>query len=132
MAESLTNAQRTEGLIEALERGRQSIARDTAEFKDRINPGKRLNENIQRHAAVWIGGALFSGFLLAKTVTILAHRPKKTDSVKEKGKKFALLPLLFGLFRIALPFIKPALTQMISDQASKLAQDLQIEPPPSE
>jgi len=130
MAESLSNAQRAQGLIETLERGRQSIARDTTEFKDRINPGKRLSESIQQNAALWVGSAAMGGFLLAKFATILAHRPKKTDSLKEKGKKFALLPLVFGVFRIALPFIKPALTQMISDHASKLAQDLQIETPP--
>jgi len=131
MAEPRQTARKPEELIQALEESRQGISQHALRLQDRINPVNRLKQAIQRNQGVWLGGAIVTGFVLARLPALFPRKRK----VKRKDGKEELLPpkksmlvMLVAAIRFLIPLFKPAITEFVSDQLAKWADTIKSEP----
>lgn len=118
-------------ILAELSRSRAGLTREWVALRREFDFKAKLNNIVRRKPYVWLSGAAALGWMLAgpksktRVVTKVIQADGKPIVVKEKGKRRAgLVALLLGLMRLALPFVKPALTayagKFFADMATKL------------
>jgi len=108
-----------EQLLQEIDQSRRAIRRDTHTLRDELNFGKKLGSVVKRQPLAWLGGAALTGFVLS----LFGRRPPKVI-IRENGsrklgkeqpaaqaaKSLGFWGMLFALFKVAFPAMKPFLS----------------------
>jgi hypothetical protein len=122
-----------EQILAELTRNRATIARDYGALRTELDFKAKLNRLVRRKPLAWFGGATALGWLLAgpktKKRTVTKYVKATDRHLASPAKKTVVrggVPLLFGLFRLALPILKPTLsayaTKWLADFAGRAAK----------
>ena len=118
-------------ILAEIARSRAAIATDSAMVRAELDLTKHIKNSVKMRPFAWLGGAAALGYILAgpktrtKTVikTVKDTREGKTDGVKKRPRTF--LGILFGLFKLAVPFLKPLVTAYATRRLGAFADKLQ-------
>lgn len=106
---------------EKVERSREKMGRDLAGLRYELNFSRKIRRAIQRNTALWVGGALAAGLLLA----LMRARTKKVY-VNAAGKKVrppnqGLLEsgALLGLVKIGMTIFQPMVVSYFAKKGAK-------------
>ncbi len=121
-----------ESLVAELSLSRAAIAQDYRAVRTEMDVAEKLKRVVRQRPFAWLGGAAALGWILSgpktkkKVVTkfVGAQDKRAGKTEKKSGGWFGgMLALLFTAFRLALPYLKPALlnyaTQYIGERAGK-------------
>ena len=116
-----------DAILEELRLSRMAIARDTHSLAEEFNISAKLQRSVKSHPLAWLSGAAAIGYIFAgpktKTVTKLVA-PKNESHSKDAPQKASshLLKNAFGLFKILLPLIRPAVSAYASRRLGEYAE----------
>ncbi len=105
-------------ILSEITRSRIAIGQDCGKLREELDFAAKLNSMVRRRPFAWLGGAAALGWILAgpktkkRVVTKYVRDSDKragTSDARAAGK-FGLLAALFTAARLALPFVKPALS----------------------
>ena len=113
-------------LLAEIEASRRRLAGNLSEFGHAVNVRERIGDAIGRHPALWIGGALGAGLLLAKT--ILPSRRRRLSARDDHGAVTAAKRSLFlGLLGFAgkqiLRLSEPTLKRLAQREIERWSQN---------
>lgn len=120
-----------EQLAAELELTRRAIARDAAGLRAELDIVEKLKHSVRSHPFAWLGSAGALGYIFAgpktrtRRVVKFVRDPKldgKTESKKEAGRLATLLGIAFTVGKVALPFVKPAITAYAAKRLGDIAQ----------
>lgn len=119
-------------LVAELSRSRAAIAQDYRAVRAEMDVAEKLKRVVRQRPFAWLGGAAALGWILSgpktkkKLVTkfVPAQDKRAGKTEKKSGGRFGGgVALLFTAFRLALPYLKPALlnyaTKYVGDIAGK-------------
>ncbi len=120
-----------EAILEELRRSRLAIARDTAAIADEFNILGKLKRSVTSRPFAWLGGAAALGYMIAgpKTKTITKTVPQKSGSPARKDGSAVKdrrywLATAFNLFKLALPFVRPALSAYAARRLGEFSEKI--------
>jgi hypothetical protein len=115
-----------EKILEELRLSRAAIARDTAAVADEINLASKLKRSVRARPLAWLGGAAMIGWMLAgpKTRVVTKSAKGKPSARPEKSRPAGFLGILLGLFKIALPLARPALSAYAARRLGEMAEKI--------
>jgi len=111
-------------ILEELRRSRAAIARDAAAVANEINLASKLKKSVRTRPVAWLGGAAALGWILAgpKTRVVTKTGKGKSSDRPEKSRPAGFWGLLLGLFKIAIPLARPALTAYAARRLGEMAE----------
>jgi hypothetical protein len=113
-------------LLAEIEASRRRLAGNLSEFGHAVNVRERIGDAIGRHPALWIGGALAAGLVLAKAV--LPSRRRRLSAGDDHGAVTAAKRSLFlGLLGFAgkqiLRLSEPTLKRLAQQEIERWSQN---------
>jgi len=114
-------------LIAQLAAARESSHRSLTGLAAALNVPQRFQKSVRRNQTAWLAGAGIAGWVLSR----LPARRKKVKVVTEKSasglgrevKEVAAAGLLLTLGKLAFSLFRPALTKLLTQKLSDLADD---------
>lgn len=113
-------------LLAEIEASRRRLAGNLSEFGHAMNVRERISEAVRRHPALWIGGAVAAGLLIAKAVipSRLSRRSARDDhSAVTAAKRSFFLGLLGFAGKQILRFSEPALKRLAQREIERWSQN---------
>ena len=117
-------------LLANVARSRAAILRDTVAVRAELDLAAKIQNSVRSRPFAWLGGAAAIGYLFAgpktRTKTVTKYvRGKTGEPVREtKKKKRGFFAVLFSLFRLALPLVRPALSAYAAKRFGDFAQKI--------
>ncbi len=120
-----------DAILEELRLSRMAIARDTHSLAEEFNISAKLQRSVKSHPLAWLSGAAAIGYIFAgpktKTVTkVIAPKSESHSKSKDAPQKESshLLKNAFGLFKILLPLIRPAISAYAARRLGEYAEKI--------
>jgi hypothetical protein len=119
------NEDRKAELIAQLARARQQIDSSSSQVRRALDVPARVRGSFQKHAVLWIGGAVITGVVIAK----FARRPRAGLSARKKGgdaavKKAGAAGLLLAGAKIAFDAFRPMLAKWLVSRATPYVEKM--------
>lgn len=117
-------------LLADIARSRLAIKRDTVAVRAELDIAAKLQNSVRSRPFAWLGGAAAIGYLFAgpktRTKTVTKYvKGKPGEPVREARRKpRGFLVVLLSLFKLALPFVRPALSAYAAKRFGDFAQRL--------
>ena len=114
-------------ILAEIARSRAAIARDTAAVRAELDVAARVKKSVVMRPFAWLGGAAALGYILAgpktrtKTVVKTVKSPKTESGEVEKKQPRTFLDILFGLFKLMFPLVRPALSAYAARRVGAMA-----------
>ena len=118
-------------ILAEIARSRAAIARDTAMVRTELDLTAHIKTAVKTRPFAWLGGAAAIGYILAgpktrtKTVIKKVKDSKSGNVTVEKKPSRTFLDLLLGIFKFALPLLKPLITAYAARHVGAYAEKLQ-------
>jgi hypothetical protein len=106
---------------EKVERSREELGRDLAGLRYELDFSRKIKRTFQRNTAVWVGGALAVGLLLA----LMRARTKKVyintvgKKVRSPNKSLLESGALLGLVKIGMTIFQPMVVSYFAKKGAK-------------
>jgi hypothetical protein len=110
-------------LIAELARARRQLDVSGNNVRHALDVPARVRSNFQKHALVWVGGAVLVGVLIAK----FPRRSRKESAGQGKNSalpKAGAAGLLLATGKIAFDVLRPVLVKWLANRAAPIAEDL--------
>lgn len=122
-----------EQILAELERTRKAMGRDYQAVRHELDYKAKLEASIRRRPFAWFGGAAALGWLLAgpktrtksRTITKYVRADEKLPKAKKEekgGSRFGWFGLVLTGLRLALPLLKPALSDFALRKIGEFSQ----------
>jgi len=120
-----------EAILDELRRSRLAIARDTAAIAEEFNLLGKLRRSVTSRPLAWLGGAAALGYIFSrpKTKKPTKNTPLIDGSLTEntiptaKDRRHWLMTV-FGIFKMAFPFIRPALSAYAARRLGEFSEKI--------
>ena len=118
-------------ILAEIARSRAAIVRDSASVRSELDITTHLKKAVKTRPFAWLGGAAAIGYMLAgpktrtKTVIKTIKDTRAGGLSVEKKQSRTFLQILFGLFKLALPLLKPVISAYAARRAGAFAERLQ-------
>ena len=120
-----------EAILEELRRSRLAIARDTTAITEEFNLLGKIKRSVKSRPLAWLGGAAALGYIFAgpKTKTLTKKVPQKCFYTTEKSASTSKdrrhwLMTAFGIFKMALPFVRPAISAYAARRLGEFSEKI--------
>lgn len=120
-----------DAILEELRRSRLAIARDTTAITEEFNLLGKLKRSVKSRPLAWLGGAAALGYIFAgpKTKTLTKKAPQKDGDTTEKSASTSKdsrhwLKTAFGIFKMALPFVRPAISAYAARRLGEFSEKI--------
>lgn len=118
--------------LRELELSRVALHRDFQLVKDELNVAKKVKKIVARKPLLWLGGATLLGFVLAgwrrsapASRGLSFGKSKNRPGAPAKAvRKITFWGFLFGLVKLAIPFVKPVASAYASKRLAEIALSL--------
>jgi hypothetical protein len=111
-------------LIAQLARARQQIDSSGIQVRHALDVPARVRGSFRKHGALWIGGAVIAGVVIAK----FARRPRAVSAGKKSSddavKKAGVAGLLVAGAKIAFDAFRPMLLKWLMNQATPYVEKM--------
>ena len=120
-----------EKLIAEVALSRNAIVRDVATVRAEVDVAERLRQSVKSRPFAWLGSAAALGYMLAgpkrrTKVVVKPGRDTKSPAKPEIREQRNLVGTAFGLIKLLVPLVRPALSayaaRRIGDFAEKLGK----------
>lgn len=120
-----------DAILEELRRSRLAIARDTTAITEEFNLLGKLKRSVTSRPLAWLGGAAALGYIFAgpKTKNLTKKAPQKSGDTTEKSASASKdrrhwLMTAFGIFKMALPFVRPVISAYASRRLGEFSEKI--------
>ena len=120
-----------EAILEELRRSRLAIARDTTAITEEFNLLGKIKRSVKSRPLAWLGGAAALGYIFAgpKTKNLTKKAPQKGGDTTEKSASTSKdrrhwLMTSFGIFKMALPFVRPAISAYAARRLGEFSEKI--------
>ena len=117
-------------ILAEITRSRAAIVRDAELVRNELDVAVKLKTAVKKRPFAWLGGAAALGYILAgpktrtKTVIKRAKESKSANATVEKKQSRTILEILFSLFKLLLPLVRPVISAYAARRFGAFAEKL--------
>jgi len=114
-------------LIAELARARGSMSRSWSAFKRDANVAAHVRNSIRTNKSAWLGGAAVLGWILSLLPPRRRNVKVLVDRSDRPVRKVYKAGMLFSLFRMLLPLIKPTVMAFVTQKLTEFTMKKEAE-----